>query len=102
MLGLAVFELCSSFHAMCRAMQPQSLKNVHYDFPRPLTARAKQTEQTAGSNMANIHGKKNYMRSNGANPTKIWIFPCFRVFACMVKIMKKYAEIEKWIRPLPR
>ena len=81
MLGLAGFELSGLCHAICRAMQSHRAKNVPHDFSRQLSVKMGQTELMAGSIMVNMHGTHLYMRSNGADPTEIRIFPYFRVLA---------------------
>ena len=95
MLGLAGFELSGLCHAICRAMQSHRAKNVPHDFSRQLSVKMGQTESIAGSNMVNMHGTHLYMRSDGADPTEIRIFPYFRVLAYMGKNQEKCGETAK-------
>ena len=101
-LGLAGFELSGLCHAICRAMQSHRAKNVPHDFSRQLSVKMGQTELMAGSIMINMHGTHLYMRSNGADPTEIRIFPYFRVLAYMGKNQEKCGETAKKGRRCPR
>ena len=95
MLGLAGFELSGLCHAICRAMQSHRAKNVPHDFSRQLSVKMGQTELMAGSLMINMHGTHLYMRSNGADPTEIRIFPYFRVLAYMGENQEKCGEPQR-------
>ena len=91
-LGLAGFELSGLCHAICRAMQSHRAKNVPHDFSRQLSVKVGQTELMSSSSMVNMHGTRLYVRSNGADPTEIRMFPYFRVLAYMGKSRKMWGN----------
>ena len=66
-----------------------------HDFSRLLTVTTGKTELMAGSIMVNMHGTNLYMRSNGADPTEIRIFPYFRVLAYMGENQEKCGDSGK-------